>query len=84
MDVQKADQDEAVARSLVYLVGAVLLVVMFFVVGLFLEAELKQQEASKLVVDPPAVERLTANASAATPSKQWPWSRHRGSVPADE
>jgi|TARA_B100001939_G_scaffold267270_1_gene234699 hypothetical protein len=40
-------QDEAVARSVMYLVAAVLLIVMFSLVGIFLQAELNEQAKLK-------------------------------------
>ena len=73
MDLQKSEQDLAVARSLVYLVGAVLLIVMFAVVSLFLEAELKQQQALRSAAERPSEVRVTSPTSDGPTKKPWPW-----------
>ena len=64
------EQEQAIARSTMYLVAAVLTILMVFVAGLFLNAELEQQA------------QLKAEASLqislpheAPPKQQRPWTR---------
>lgn len=46
-------QDEAVARSVMYLVAALLVIVMFSLVGIFLQAELNEQAKLQAQNDQP-------------------------------
>ena len=47
MDDVSKEQEEAIARSTMYLVAALLSVLMIFIAGLFLSAELEQQSLQK-------------------------------------
>ena len=62
--------DEAVARSVMYLAGAVLLIVVFAVVGLLLNAELGEQAKLKAQAEQSVVVQTT--------SKGGFWRRHAG------
>jgi hypothetical protein len=46
-------QDEAIARSVMHLVAALLVIVMFSLVGIFLQAELNEQAKLKAQNDQP-------------------------------
>ena len=46
-------QDEAVARSVMYLIAALLVIVMFSLVGIFLQAELNEQAKLQAQNDQP-------------------------------
>ena len=48
-------QDEAIARSVMHLVAALLVIVMFSLVGIFLQAELNEQAKLKAQNDQPIV-----------------------------
>ena len=52
-------QDEAVARSVMYLVAAVLVIVMFSLVGIFLQAELNEQAKLKAQNEGPVMVHST-------------------------
>ena len=47
MDDLSKEQEQAIARSTMYLVAAVLSILMIFIAGLFLSAELEQQAQQK-------------------------------------
>ena len=57
MSSLQPDQDARVARSVVYLLASVLLILAFSVVGLFLEAELKNQQSLGGASEPVATEQ---------------------------
>ena len=70
-DVSK-EQEQAIARSTMYLVAAVLSILMIFIAGLFLSAELEQQalhraETSQQIARQPEI----------APRAQQPWTLWR-------
>ena len=66
--------DEAVARSVMYLAGAVLLIAVFAVVGLLLNAELGEQATLKAQAEQSVVVQTTSPLT----STGWFWRRHNG------
>ena len=66
--------DEAVARSVMYLAGAVLLIAVFAVVGLLLNAELGEQAKLKAQAEQSVVVQTTSPLT----STGWFWRRHNG------
>ena len=72
-DVSK-EQEQAIARSTMYLVAALLSILMIFIAGLFVSAELEQQALQKA-----ETAQQIARQQEVTPQAQWPWalwSRH--------
>ena len=72
-DVSK-EQEQAIARSTMYLVAALLSILMIFIAGLFLSAELEQQALQKA-----ETAQQIARQQEITPQAQRPWalwSRH--------
>ena len=72
------EQEQAIARSKMYLVAAVLTILMVFIAGVFLSAELEQQALQK-------AERSLQSArqqESAPPNKRpWTlWSRHESGM----
>ena len=68
------EQEQAIARSTMYLVAALLSILMIFIAGLFLSAELEQQALQKA-----ETAQQIALQKEVTPKAQWPWalwSRH--------
>ena len=68
------EQEQAIARSTMYLVAALLTILMMLVAGLFLSAELEQQALQKA-----ETEQQLARRTAIAPQAQrpWnPWTRH--------
>ena len=66
------EQEQAIARSTMYLVAALLSILMIFIAGLFLSAELEQQALQK-------AERAQQIAlqQEVTPKAQRPWALRR-------
>jgi len=65
-------QDEAVARSVMYLVAALLVIVMFSLVGIFLQAELSEQAKLKAQHDQPVMVQSTPpTQSSRSPRRFW-------------
>ena len=66
------EQEQAIARSTMYLVAALLSILMIFIAGLFLSAELEQQALQK-------AERAQQIAlqQEVTPKAQRPWAMWR-------
>ena len=69
-DVSK-EQEQAIARSTMYLVAALLSILMIFIAGLFLSAELEQQALQK------AETQQIARQQKVTPQAQRPWTLWR-------
>ena len=68
------EQEQAIARSTMYLVAALLSVLMSFIAGLFVSAELEQQALQKA-----ETAQQIARQEEVTPQAQRPWalwSRH--------
>ena len=68
------EQEQAIARSTMYLVAALLNVLMIFIAGLFVSAELEQQALQKA-----ETAQKIARQQEVTPQAQRPWalwSRH--------
>ena len=68
------EQEQAIARSTMYLVAALLSILMIFIAGLFLSAELEQQALQKA-----ETAQQIARQQEVTPQAQRPWalwSRH--------
>ena len=66
------EQEQAIARSTMYLVAALLSVLMIFIAGLFLSAELKEQ-ALQIAETAQQIERQ----QEITPQAQRPWTLRR-------
>ena len=66
------EQEQAIARSTMYLVAALLSVLMIFIAGLFLSAELEQQALQKAET----AQQLELQQEI-TPQAQRPWSPWR-------
>ena len=68
------EQEQAIARSTMYLVAAVLTILMVFIAGLFLSAELEQQALQKAETSLQSARQKESS----TPTKRpWTlWSRH--------
>ena len=72
-DVSK-EQEQAVARSSVYLVAALLSILMIFIAGLFLSAELEQQALQKAETAQQIARQQEVTLQA---QRQWTlWRRH--------
>ena len=70
-DVSKA-QEQAIARSTMYLVAALLSIMMILLAGLFLSAELEQQALQKA-----ETAQQIARQQEVTPQAQRPWTLWR-------
>ena len=67
-------QEQAIARSKMYLVAALLTILMMFIAGLFLSAELEQQALQKAET---AQQLARQPAIAPQTQRPWtPWTRH--------
>ena len=66
------EQEQAIARSTMYLVAALLSVLMIFIAGLFLSAELKEQALQKA-----ETARQIELQQEITPQAQHPWTLWR-------
>ena len=68
------EQEQAIARTTMYLVAALLSVLMIFIAGLFLSAELEQQALQKAVT----VQQIARQQEIAPQAQHsWtPWRRH--------
>ena len=66
------EQEQAIARSTMYLVAALLSILMIFIAGLFLSAELEQQALQKA-----ETEEQIAVQQEITPQAQRPWALWR-------
>ena len=66
-DVSK-EQEQAIARSTMYLVAALLSILMIFIAGLFLSAELEQQSLQKA-----ESAQQIARQQKVAPQSQRPW-----------
>ena len=66
------EQEQAIARSTMYLVAAILTILMIFVAGLFLSAELKQQSLQKAETT-----QQIARQQEVSPPDQRPWALWR-------
>ena len=62
------EQEQAIARSTMYLVAALLSILMIFIAGLFLSAELEQQALQKA-----ETAQQFARQQEITPQAQRPW-----------
>ena len=72
-DVSK-EQEQAIARSTMYLFAALLTILMVFIAGLFLSAELEQQALQKAETSPKTASQRENTAQTKRP---WIlWSRH--------
>ena len=68
------EQEQVIARSTMYLVAAVLTILMVFIAGLFLSAELEQQALQKAET---ALQSTRQEESSSTTKRPWTrWSRH--------
>ena len=65
-------QEQAIARSMMYLVAAILSILMIFIAGLFLSAELEQQALKKA-----ETAQQIARQQEITPQTQRPWALWR-------
>ena len=70
-DVSK-EQEQAIARSTMYLVAALLSILMIFIAGLFLSAELEEQALQKA-----ETAQQIARQQEVTPQNQRPWTLWR-------
>ena len=68
MDDPSKKQEQAIARSMMYLVAALLSILMIFIAGLFLTAELEQQTLQKA-----ETEQKIARQQEIVPQAQRPW-----------
>ena len=68
MDDASKEQEKAIARSTMYLVAALLSILMIFIAGLFLSAELEQQALQKA-----ETAQQIARQQEITPQAQRPW-----------
>ena len=66
------EQEQAIARSTMYLVAALLSILMIFIAGLFLSAELEQQALQKA-----ETAQQIARQQEVTPQAQRPWTLWR-------
>ena len=66
------EQEQAIARSTMYLVAAVLSILMIFIAGLFLSAELEQQAQQKAET----AQQITLQQEAIPQAKR-PWTLRR-------
>ena len=68
------EQEQAIARSTMYLVAALLTILMMLIAGLFLSAELEQQALQKAET---AQQLARQTAIAPEAQRPWtPWRRH--------
>ena len=68
------EQEQAIARSTMYLVAALLTILMMLIAGLFLSAELEQQALQKAET---AQQHARQTAIAPQTQRPWtPWRRH--------
>ena len=68
------EQEQAIARSTMYLVAALLTILMMLIAGLFLSAELEQQALQKAET---AQQLARQTAIAPKAQRPWtPWRRH--------
>ena len=68
------EQKQAIARSTMYLVAAVLTILMVFIAGLFLSAELEQQALQKAET---SLQSTRQQESSSTTKRPWTlWNRH--------
>ena len=72
MDDPSKKQEQAIARSMMYLVAALLSILMIFIAGLFLTAELEQQTLQKA-----ETEQQIARQQEIVPQAQRPWTLWR-------
>ena len=72
MDDLSKEQEQAIARSTMYLVAAVLSILMIFIAGLFLSAELEEQTLQKAKT----AQQISRQQEIA-PQAQRPWSLWR-------
>ena len=72
MDDVSKEQEQAIARSTMYLVAALLSILMIFIAGLFLSAELEQQALQKA-----ETAQHIARQKEITPQAQRPWTLWR-------
>ena len=72
MDDLSREQEQAIARSTMYLVAALLSIVMICIAGLFLSAELKEQALQKA-----ETEQQIELQQEITPQAQRPWTLWR-------
>ena len=72
MDDVSKEQEEAIARSTMYMVAALLSILMIFIAGLFLSAELEQQALQKA-----ETAQQIARQQEITPQAQRPWTLWR-------
>ena len=66
------EQEQAIARSTMYLVAALLTILMVLIAGLFLSAELEQQALQKA-----ETAQQLARQTAIAPQAQRPWTQWR-------
>ena len=66
------EQEQAIARSTMYLVAVLLSILMIFIAGLFLSAELEQQALQKA-----QTAQQIARQQEVTPQAQRPWTLWR-------
>ena len=72
-DLSKA-QEQAIARTTMYLVAAVLSILMIFIAGVFLSAELEQQALQKAET---SLQTARQKENTAPTKRPWTlWSRH--------
>ena len=73
----KSEQDVQIAKSVLYLVASVLIVIALSLVGLFVGAELKQQDIARLQQEAASLERIQnqqlsqQNLTDKKPSNKW-------------
>ena len=74
---KKSEQDVQIAKSVLYLVASVLIVIALSLVGLFVGAELKQQDIARLQQEAASLERIQnqqlsqQNLTDKKPSNKW-------------
>ena len=74
MDDVSKEQEHAIARSTMYLVAAALTILMVFIAGLFLSAELEQQALQKAET---SLQSARQKESSPPTKRPWtPWDRH--------
>jgi hypothetical protein len=67
----QSEQDARVAKSVVYLVASVLLILAFSVISLFLEAELNNQQSLQGASEPVAIEQVSQSPVASAKRRSW-------------
>ena len=72
----ETEQNARVAKSVVYLVASVLLIFAFFLISLFLEAELNNQQSLQGTAEPVAIEQVSQAPVARAKRRSW-WFRGR-------